>query len=152
LVTLYLRRIYTRYRSELMAAGLAKAQLHGDETIGTPYGEIVLEHGYITDQSSQSLFDALDFQRAAQAYVWSTPLVSFTTWRIEENETFDAGELGTFVILRSLAEKRGIVTGNLTTPYIFQFASLADGAIVVEYPAGATAGGLISLPDFEIVQ
>lgn len=95
-----------------MATGLAKAQLHGDETIETPYGEMVLEPGYLTDQSSQTLFDAMDFQRAAQAYVWSTPLVSFTTWRIEENRTFNAGELGTFVILRTLAEKRGIVTGT----------------------------------------
>ena len=30
-------------------------------------------------------------------------------------------------MLRSLKEKRGIVTGNLTTPYIFNFLSLEEG-------------------------
>jgi hypothetical protein len=122
---------------------LAEAKLHGDETIETPYGDIELEHGYITDEGSQRLFDAMDFQRAAQAYVWSTPLVSFTTWWTEQDRLFGSSKLGTFAVLRSMREKRGIVTGNLTTPYIFMFPSLADGPIVVDYPAGATAGALI---------
>lgn len=124
-------------------SSMADAVLRGDETISTPYGEVSLEHGYLTDASSQRLFDAMDFQRACQAYVWSTPLVSFGTWMTEQNKTFDAGGLGVFAILRSLREKRGIVTGNLTTPYIFQFASLAEGPIALDYPAGPTAGAII---------
>ncbi len=85
----------------------------------------------------------MDFQRAAQAYIWSTPLVSLATWRIEEDRNYHGGELGTFVVLETLKEKRGIVTGNLTTPYIFQFGDLSDGPIVIEYPAGPSAGGFL---------
>lgn len=122
---------------------LRDAKLHGDEMIETPYGEIELRHSYLTDASSERLFDAMDFQRASQAYIWSTPLVSFSTWRDEENETFGVGELGAFAIIDTLSEKRGIVTGNLTTPYIFQFANAASGPIVLDYPAGPTAGAFI---------
>jgi hypothetical protein len=48
-----------------------------------------------------------------------------------------------FVVLESLKEKRGIVTGNLTTPYIFNFISLASGPVQIDYPAGKTAGGVL---------
>jgi len=59
------------------SVSLDKAKLNGDEKISTPYGEIELQHTYMTDESSQKLYDAMDLQRATQAYIWSTPLVSF---------------------------------------------------------------------------
>lgn len=133
----------TAGNEEPSAIPLAEARLYGDSTISSPYGDIVIEHGFITDEGSRILFDAMDFQRAAQAYVWSTPFVSFTTWRIEEDSTFGTGTLGTFAVMKSLREKRGVVTANLTTPYLFQFMSLADGPIVVDYPAGRTAGAFV---------
>ncbi len=39
----------------------------------------------------------------------------------------------------------GVVTGNLTTPYIFHWEDLTDNALEVEYPAGMTAGGFLDL-------
>jgi hypothetical protein len=36
-----------------------------------------LEHAFPTDDSSELLFDQLDVQRAAQAYLWSLPLGGF---------------------------------------------------------------------------
>ena len=51
----------------------------------------------------------------------------------------------TDIVLDSLKEKRGVVTGNLSTPYIFHFTSLKDGPLVVEYPGGTTAGGFLDL-------
>jgi hypothetical protein len=48
-----------------------------------------------------------------------------------------------FVVLKSLKEKRGILTGNLTTPYIFNWGNLKAGPLVVEYPAGKTAGAFL---------
>jgi len=124
-------------------ASLGSSDLCGDATIQTPYGDLELEHGYLTNASSERVFDAMDFQRACQAYVWSTPLVSYATWKTEENAAFGVGGFGTFAILRSMKEKRGIVTGNLTTPYIFQFTDLLAGPILLEYPAGPTAGAFI---------
>jgi len=121
-----------------------QAQLIGDEQISSPYGEITIEHNFIT-KGSQSLFDAMDFQRACQAYIWSTPAVSFKQWQTAQAETFNAKELGDFVVYKSLKEKRGIVTANLTTPYVINFVSLADGPVKVKVPAGAIAGMFLDL-------
>jgi len=126
------------------AAVLEQAKLIGDESVSTPYGEVQIEHNFIT-KGSQELFDAMDFQRACQAYIWSTPAVSFKQWQVAQAETFDARNLGDFVVYKTLKEKRGIVTANLTTPYVINFLSLADGSIKVKVPAGAIAGMFLDL-------
>ena len=120
---------------------LETAKLLGDEMISTPYGEIELQHNYITDEGSQKLFDAMDLQRASQAYIWSTPLVSFTTWRKEQDKDYGPNSRGTFAVFISFREKQGIVTANLTTPYTIGWDNLKSGPLYVEYPAGKTAGG-----------
>ena len=124
---------------------LDQATLSGDETITTPYGEVTLEDSYFGEEASQMLFDAMDLQRAAQAYIWSTPLVSTATWRDTQGEAFGTSEPGAFAVLETLKEKRGIVTANLTTPYIFNFSDLSDGPIQIDYPAGQTAGGVLDM-------
>ncbi len=123
---------------------LEKTTVAGDDMINTPYGEITLEDNYIT-KGSQELLDALDFQRACQAYFWTTPEVSYKQWQVAQAETFNAHNLGEFVVYNSLKEKRGIVTANLTTPYVINFLSLKDGAILVNVPAGAIAGMFLDL-------
>lgn len=127
----------------LNTSQLIEAKLYGDEIINTPYGKIELQHTYMTDESSQKLFDAMDLQRASQAYIWSIPYVGMLTWQKEQDKHYGSGELGVFAVLVSLKEKRGIVTGNLTTPYILSFYNLTKGALVVDYPAGATAGAVL---------
>jgi hypothetical protein len=122
---------------------LDQAELHGDETIDTPAGAIELQDNYFDDDASQRLYDEMDLQRAAQAYIWSTPIVSTTTWRENQGKAYGVTSPTDFVVLESLREKRGIVTANLTTPYIFNFSNLSDGPIQIEYPAGQTAGGVL---------
>ena len=122
---------------------LINARLEGNELIGTPVGDIELIDSYFDDDASRRLFDEMDYQRAVQSYIWSHPLVSITTWRNRQNKAYGVSGANDFVVLASLKEKRGIVTGNLTTPYIFNFTSLSDGPLVVEYPAGMTAGGFL---------
>jgi len=68
-----------------------------------------------------------------------------TPKRSLESATYGVQHDTDFVVLNSLKEKRGIVTANLTTPYLLQFTSLKEGPLVVEYPAGMTAGGFIDL-------
>jgi hypothetical protein len=122
---------------------LEKARLRGDETIATPIGDIELVDNYFDDDASRRLFDEMDYQRATQAYIWSMPLVSMTTWRDNEAKAYGVDKQSDFVVLESLKEKRGIVTGNLTTPYIFNFNTLKDGPLEIRYPAGKTAGGVL---------
>ena len=71
------------------------------------------------------------------------PLVSTATWRDQQAKAYGVTGETDFVVLRSLKEKRGIVTANLTTPYIFNFLSLEKGPLEIEYPAGQTAGGVM---------
>ncbi|KJY83991.1 hypothetical protein TW81_06615 [Vibrio galatheae] len=123
---------------------LDKASLTGDEHITTPYGDVTINDNFIT-QGQNTLLDALDFQRASQAYIWSTPAVSFKQWQVAQAKTFNASHLGDFVVYKSLKEKRGIVTANLTTPYVINFLTLKDGAVKVNVPAGAIAGMFLDL-------
>jgi len=122
---------------------LEKATLHGNEVIATPIGDIALTNTYFDDDASTRLYDEMDFQRATQSYLWSTPLVSTATWRDAQAKAYGVTGETDFVVLRSLKEKRGIVTANLTTPYIFNFLSLEKGPLEIEYPAGQTAGGVM---------
>ena len=125
------------------AVALADAKLAGNELIQTPIGDIELIHSYFDDDASRRLFDEMDYQRAVQCYLWSHPLVSMTTWRDRQNEAFGISSGTDFAVLESLKEKRGIVTGNLSTTYILAFNSLKDGPLVVEFPAGKTASGFL---------
>ncbi|GDZ92461.1 hypothetical protein PA905_01560 [Planktothrix agardhii CCAP 1459/11A] len=122
---------------------LRNAKLYGNEIIQTPIGDIELVHTYFNDEASQHLFDEMDYQRACQTYIWSQPLVSMTNWRDRQKADYNATNPFDFVVFKSLKEKRGILTANLTTPYIFNFTSLKAGPLVVDYPAGETAGGFM---------
>jgi hypothetical protein len=64
---------------------LETATLAGDELIGTPIGAIARRHSDFDDDASRRLFDEMDYQRARQACIWSTPLVSITAWRDGQN-------------------------------------------------------------------
>ncbi|MFT6050883.1 MAG: hypothetical protein ACI9B9_000522 [Halioglobus sp.] len=124
---------------------LSDATLEGTETIVTAVGNIEIEHNYPTDSSSAVLFDLMDIQRASQAYMWATPLIGFASWKNEQAKSYDADKFGDFVIFRSLNEKRGIVTANLTTPYIIGFMNLEKAPILIDYPAGNTIGGVLDV-------
>jgi hypothetical protein len=137
----------------LAAVSLAKANLRGDENIQTSIGDIELAHNYFDDDdASECLFDEMDYQRATQAYIWSTPLVSITTWRDSQGPADGVTKETDFVVLESLREKRGIVTGNLTTPYIFNFISLTSGPLQIEYPAGKGATYILVGPEDEVTR
>jgi hypothetical protein len=51
-------------------------------TVDTRIGPIELQCDYPSDASVQKLYDELDFQRAVQAYIWATPLVSSEALRL----------------------------------------------------------------------
>src|SRR4029077_19492198 len=78
-------------------AALTDAKLHGNEAIETPIGPIELTHNYFDDDASKHLYDEMDYQRAAQAYIWSTPLVSVTTWRDNEGKAYGVKDATDFV-------------------------------------------------------
>ena len=80
------------------------ARLFGDEVISTPYGNVEIQDTFIADDSSQTLYDAMDLQRATQAYIWAHPLVSMVTWRNEQAAAYSVSGTGAFVVLQSYNE------------------------------------------------
>ena len=114
------------------------------EIIETRVGELDFSHDFIngipTKETAQKLFDEMDFQRATQAYIWGLGPVSMLQWQRDAAEKFGAGN---FDIVRydSYSDKLGILTANATTPYLAGFSNLDEtGPLVIEVPAGATAG------------
>jgi hypothetical protein len=65
----------------------------------------------------QKLYDEMDFQRAAQAYLWGIPAVGMAEWRLAHRDVFKAknGEMLSYLDFK---EKLSILTPNYTTPYI----------------------------------
>src|SRR5262245_42713214 len=121
-------------------AGLAQAQ-----TVDTRIGKLELQNGYPTKESVEKLYDEMDFQRATQAFIWALPAVGFHGLHLAHQKTFGAKD-GEVVLYQDLKDKAGMLTPNLTTLYLMTFWNLAEqGPLVVEVPAGATAGGLLDI-------
>ena len=55
------------------------AAAHAQTNLKTATGDLNYEVGYPTKETSQKLYDEIDFQRACQAYMWSFPAVSFAS-------------------------------------------------------------------------
>ena len=112
-------------------------------TIDTSIGELTFENGYPSRESVDTLFDAMDFQRATQAYIWALPMVSMAEWQAVHETQFSA-QGGDIVVYTTTEEKLGILTANATTPYVIAFNDLGrSGPLVIDVPAGPT-GGLVN--------
>jgi len=113
----------------------------GLDTVETSIGTLTYERGYPTPETTRSIFDELDYQRAVQAYLWAYPAVSFQSIKIAMARDLGLGrnELGIadhFVDPRSLW-----LTANDTTIYAVAGIDLAqDGPVVIEIPPGALVG------------
>ena len=135
-----------RKRSLIVAGALLGALASGTapgsaQTIDPRIGELKYENGYPTRETSQKLYDEMDFQRACQAYMWSVPAVNFAS--IRAGWFRDLGATYNDIILYPdfLDTKAIYLTGNNTTIYAASQIDLAkDGPVVVEVPAGPTAG------------
>ncbi len=125
------------------AVALSAATLQGNELIKTNFGDIQLNQSYITKESIDKLNDQLSLQRAIEVYQWSLPVATFQKWYNEQKDVYGSADLD-FVEYRSFNEKVGILTANATTPYVLSWADLSEtGPVVIDYPAGASAGAVM---------
>ncbi|GMQ25393.1 DUF1254 domain-containing protein [Algoriphagus sp. oki45] len=123
---------------------LSDAQLVGNEIIETDFGDIQLNETYITKSSIQTLNDQLALQRAIEVYQWSLPITTFGMWYKAHFDVYEADDLD-FVEYESFNEKVGIVTSNSSTPYIVTWLDLSrTGPVVIDYPAGPSAGSIMN--------
>ena len=127
----------------LTCTSLIAQELPTNGVLESPLGPLEVKNGYPTEETVAKLYDALDFQRACQAYLWALPYIAMAEWQREQRETFDAGELD-YVDYLDYKDKLGLLTANATTPYSMAFPNLEKtGPLVFEIPAGALAGGLV---------
>lgn len=137
------KEVATKHATGGNAVALADATLQGDELIKTDFGDIQLNETYITKESIKTLNKQLQLQRAVSIYEWSLPVATFQMWYNASSEVYGANGLD-FVEYKSFNEKAGIITANATTPYVISWANLAKtGPVVISYPAGPSAGGVL---------
>ena len=109
----------------------------------TRIGQLRFEGGYPSNETVDKLYEEMDFQRAVQAYLWAIPLVSFAQWQEAYEKVFGQQD-GDLVLTTSFRDKLGILTANDTTPYVVGFLNLQrTGPLVIDYPKGQTAGGIL---------
>jgi hypothetical protein len=112
------------------------------QTVETPIGGLDFEHGVPTKQTVTKLYDAMDFQRASQLFIWGLPLVEFGNLQAILEGT--AGALPDDLALYLGNEQSVFLTPNAITPYIVGYLDLAKtGPVEMEIPAGAIAGSVM---------
>ncbi|MFZ4066993.1 MAG: DUF1254 domain-containing protein, partial [Phenylobacterium sp.] len=127
------------------APGKPDAANSASNSVATRLGTLKLENGYPTQATADKLYDEMDFQRATQAYIWALPAVGFKALYDAQAKTLGVKN-GEILLFQDLKDKAGMLTPNITTLYAFSFWDLAkDGPLVVEVPAGATAGGVLDI-------
>ena len=131
----------------LGAVTFGSAAIHAQTTtVDTHIGPLKYESGFPTKETVERLYDEIDFQRACQAYMWSFPAVSFAS--VKAGMFRDLGATYNDIVLYQdfLDTKSIYLTGNSTTVYASSPIDLAkDGPVVVEVPAGPTAGMVADL-------
>jgi len=105
------------------------------ETMKTRFGDLVFTSGYPTEETVQTLYDELDFQRAVQAYLWALPMASYGAMA-DEHIRLGCGS-SAVLIADGLAQPYHLaLTANQDTPYMSGVLDLRDGPMVMEIPAG----------------
>jgi hypothetical protein len=107
----------------------------------TRLGKLDFPNGFPTEETTQKLFDEMDYQRAVQAYLWAYPAVSFESIRLATKRDLGA-DLNDLIIADNYADPKGVwLTANDTTIYALSNVDLGrDGPLVVEIPPGAIVG------------
>jgi hypothetical protein len=93
---------------------------------------------YPTNATVTNLYDAIDFQRACQAYVWAIPIVNLNALYVGQHRDLGA-EFNQPIVIEAYATAKNIgLTANNNTIYaLVPFELSKDGPIVIESPVGA---------------
>ncbi len=99
----------------------------------TRLGTLNFRDGFPDDATVEKLYDNLDFQRAAQAYLLALPAVSQAANR---NAILELGPANTTVpIFEDRMDSKAIfLTANTETPYTWMWLDLRGGPLVLEAP------------------
>jgi|SRR5215470_6205875 len=103
------------------------------DKIDTPFGTLHLHDGFPDKESTQKLYDNLDFQRAVQGYLLGLPPVSQYANRQGMASLGPANS--TVNVYAELMNAKSLnLTANNNTPYTWIWLDLHNGPLVLEVP------------------
>jgi hypothetical protein len=113
-------------------------------TIETHFGSVTLDaKGYPDQKGIDALYEELDFQRAAQTYLWAIPAVGMEGQRLMQKNFGATGPYDS-LLLYGAEVVGGMLTPNSSVGYVITVPNLLEtGPLVLEVPAGEIAGILM---------
>lgn len=115
------------------------------QTVDTRIGKLDFELGVPTEKTAAKLYDEMDFQRAVQCYLWALTIVGVeqSIQGLVHDTGAKSGDLAIYDDFRSKSTGLGF---NNSTPYILGYINLGEnGPVVMDYPAGPSAGALLDM-------
>ena len=112
------------------------------KTLDSKIGKLVFDHDLPTAESSQKLFDELDFQRATQSVFWIG--AAYNTYLFEKAmDVAGVQNLGAMLYDKKAQAGQEVLTPNQSVVYLFDNIDLrkAGGPVVYEVPAGPINAG-----------
>ncbi|MGB5572981.1 MAG: DUF1254 domain-containing protein, partial [Thermoanaerobaculia bacterium] len=103
------------------------------DKVETSIGTLEFNDGFPTDETAKKVWDNLDFVRAVEAMIMTTPAASLVGFRRGIRDFGPDNE--TMIIWEGRLDPRGLLlTGNTTVVYSFMWIDLKDGPMVMETP------------------
>ncbi len=99
----------------------------------TRLGTLKFKDGFPTEETAQKIWDHLDFARAVEVMIMTTPAASLQGFRKGIRKWGPDNE--TMIIWEGRLDSKGLLlTGNTTVVYTFMWIDLKDGPMVMETP------------------
>ena len=95
-------------------------------------GTLEFEGGFPTEETAQIIYDQLDFQRAVESVMMTTPAASLTGFRNAIRQYGPDNEAA--IIWPRMDSKVQLLTPNTTVIYLFLWLDLKNGPMVMETP------------------
>ncbi len=113
--------------------------------VDTFFGEFELDHSFPAVGEADKIYDLMDHQRAAQLYLWGLPLAGMSRWHQGYVQNYKGYGDNTLVSVTKFNERRGILTANETTDYLFGSSNTRDGAAILKIPPGTIVGMTVDM-------
>ena len=107
------------------------------ERIDTRFGTLEFTDGFPTEETAEKIYDQLDFQRAVQSVLLTTPGASLMAFRNGIREFGPDNSTG--IMWQRMDSKVLLLTPNTTVIYVFVWVNTQDGPVVVDAPPNVLA-------------
>ena len=142
--------MFTMFVLAMLAGAQAQAVQQSEEefqklmpvtgTVETFFGDFKLDHSFPAVGEADKIYDLMDHQRAAQLYLWALPLTGMIRFQQGYEQNYPDYKDNTLVSITRFNERRGLLTANETTDYLFGNSDTRNAAVIVDIPAGTIVG------------